>query len=193
MLKRALFLLPFALCSFIPDAVALPGQRTEQVEAWINGHPTLRPGIGDGLRVTKSDTAAQRFTFQATVIPPGRVTFTRDRGIIRTERFFFFDMINGVTLDRLQESLRVIYGLPIYQDYQRANVTYAYPSPETKELARRLNRPLLAAQQGELRVGDRYAYWTEVTETDSGKAFNGHMTIFLKEDLDKLEAELRDR
>ncbi len=174
-------------------ADALPGQSTDRVVAWINAHPTLRPGVGDGLLVNKSNTPAQRFTFQATVLPPGRVTAPRDRGTIRTERISFYDMINGVTPDRLKESLRVIYGPVIYQDYQRARLVYDYPPPETVDLARRQSRSLLAAQQGQLLLGDRYAYWMEITRTDSGKAFNGQLTVFLREDLDKLETELRDR
>jgi len=174
-------------------ADALPGQSTDRVVAWINAHPTLRPGVGDGLLVNKSNTPAQRFTFQATVLPPGRVTAPRDRGTIRTERISFYDMINGVTPDRLKESLRVIYGPVIYQDYQRARLVYDYPAPETVDLARRQSRSLLAAQQGQLLLGERYAYWMEITRTDSGKAFNGQLTVFLREDLDKLETELRDR
>lgn len=174
-------------------ADALPGQTTDRVVAWINAHPTLRPGVGDGLLVNKSNTPAQRFTFQATVLPPGRVTAPRDRGTIRTERISFYDMINGVTPDRLKESLRVIYGPVIYQDYQRARLVYDYPAPETADLARRQSRSLLAAQQGQLLLGERYAYWMEITRTDSDKAFNGQLTVFLREDLDKLETELRDR
>ncbi len=174
-------------------ADALPGQSTDRVVAWINAHPTLRPGVGDGLLVNKSNTPAQRFTFQATVLPPGRVTAPRDRGTIRTERISFYDMINGVTPDRLKESLRVIYGPVIYQDYQRARLVYDYPAPETVDLARRQSRSLLAAQQGQLLLGERYAYWMEITRTDSDKAFNGQLTVFLREDLDKLETELRDR
>lgn len=174
-------------------ADALPGQSTDTVVAWINAHPTLRPGIGDGLLVTKSNTAAQRFTFQASVLPPGRVTFPRNRETIRSERISFYDMVNGVTPDRLKESVRVIYGPVIYQDYDRARLVYDYPAPETIDLARRQNRPLLAQQQGQLLLGERYAYWMEITRTDSGKAFNGQLTVFLKEDVDKLETELRDR
>ncbi|HBL14200.1 MAG TPA: hypothetical protein DD379_22995 [Cyanobacteria bacterium UBA11162] len=173
-------------------AEALPGDTVEAVTAWIAAHPTLQPGIGDGLTVRKSDTAAERFTFEARVLPPGQIGFPTDRSIIRSERISFYDMINGVTPNRLTESLRIIYGPAIYQDYQRAKLVYAYPSPETVDLARRQNRPLLAAQQGELLLGDRFAYWLEVTQTDSGKAYNGHITIFLREDLDKLETELRD-
>ncbi|HBB34406.1 MAG TPA: hypothetical protein DDZ80_10875 [Cyanobacteria bacterium UBA8803] len=174
-------------------ADALPGQTVETVAAWINAHPTLRPGIGDGLLVTKSNTAAQRFTFQATVLPPGQIGFPKDRNIIRSERISFYDMINGVTQERLAESVRTIYGPAIYQDYQRASSVYAYPTPETVDLARRQNRPMLAAQQGELLLGERFAYWQEVTQTDTGKAYNGQLIIFLREDLDKLETELRDR
>jgi hypothetical protein len=70
---------------------------------------------------------------------------------------------------------------------------YSYPAPETIDLSRRQNLTLLAAQQGELRLGERYAYWMDVTKTKNGKAFNGQLTIFLKEDLDKLATELRNR
>jgi hypothetical protein len=102
-------------------------------------------------------------------------------------------MINGVTPNRLKESLRIIYGLGIYQDYTRAKLVYVYPTAATIDLARRENRPLLAAQQGELLLGERYAYWMEVTQTDKGKAFNGELTVFLKEDLANLELQLRAR
>jgi hypothetical protein len=174
-------------------ANALPNQSVKTVATWINAHPTLRPGIGDGLLVTKSNTPAQRFTFQAMVIPPGQVTLPRERATVRSERIAFYDMINGVTFDRLKESLRVIYGMDLYQDFERAKVVYAYPTPETADLAQRQNLTVLAKQQGQLRLGERFAYWMEVTQTDSGKAFNGQITVFLKEDLDKLETELRDR
>jgi hypothetical protein len=33
----------------------------------------------------------------------------------------------------------------------------------------------------------------EVTQTDKGKAFNGELTVFLKEDLANLELQLRAR
>ena len=174
-------------------ADALPGESTQTVAAWINAHPTLRPGMREGRLVSKSNTAAQRFTFQATVLPPGRVNFPTDRGTIRSERIYFYDMINGVTPDRLKESLRVIYGPIIYQDYEQARVVYDYSLPQAVNLARRQNLNLLTAQQGKLFLGERYAYWMEVTQTDKGKAFNGHLTIFLKEDLNKLQTELRAR
>jgi hypothetical protein len=174
-------------------AQALPGQTVETVAAWIAAHPTLEPGIGDGLVVTKQNTAAQRFKFEASVLPPGQIAFPTNRRLIQSEQISFYDMINGVTPERLTESLRVIYGPAIYQDYQRANLVYAYPTPATIDLARRQNRPMLIARQGELLLGDRFAYWLEVTRTENGKAFNGRITVFLPEDLDKLEIELRNR
>ncbi|MEQ8975054.1 MAG: hypothetical protein RIE73_32300 [Coleofasciculus sp. C1-SOL-03] len=174
-------------------AQALPGQTVETVAAWIAAHPTLEPGIGDGLVVTKQNTAAQRFKFEASVLPPGQIAFPTNRGIIQSEQISFYDMINGVTPERLTESLRVIYGPAIYQDYQRANLIYAYPTPATIDLARRQNRPMLIARQGELLLGDRFAYWLEVTRTENGKPINGRITVFLPEDLDKLEIELRNR
>lgn len=187
------FLFPCWLLFFASIANALPGQRIETVGAWINANPTLRPSIGDGLRVTRSSTPAQRFTFQASVLPPGRLTLVKDRSTIRSERMTFYDMINGVTLERLRESLRAIYGPTIYNDYDRAQLVYDYPVPATIDLARRQNRALLEQQQGELRLGERFAYWLEITNTESGKAFNGQITVFLKEDLKKIEAEVRDR
>ncbi|HEY9892284.1 MAG TPA: hypothetical protein V6D37_10850 [Candidatus Sericytochromatia bacterium] len=174
-------------------ANALPGQSTDTVTSWINANPTLRPGIGDGLLVRKVNTPAQRFSFQASILPPGRITVPTDRATIRSERLSFYDAVNGITPERLKESLRVIYGLEIYQDYERARIVYVYPSPETVDLSRRQNLPLLAAQQGELLLGERYAYWIEVTKTEKGKALNGQLTIFLKEDLDKIQTELRSR
>lgn len=174
-------------------ADALPGQSTDTVTSWINANPTLRPGIGDGLIVRKVNTPAQRFTFQASILPPGRIAVPTDRATIRSERLAFYDAINGVTLERLKESLRVIYGLEIYQDFERARIVYVYPSPETVDLSRRQNLPLLAAQQGQLLLGERFAYWLEVTKNDKGKALNGEITVFLKEDLDKIQTELRSR
>lgn len=181
------------LCLGAGAANALPGQSTDTVTSWVNANPTLRPGVGDGLTVQKVNTPAQRFTFQASILPPGRITTPTDRSTIRSERLTFYDVINGVTPERLQESLRVIYGLEIYQDYQRARLIYVYPSPETVDLSRRQNLPLLAAQQGQLLLGERFAYWVEVTKTEKGKALNGQVTVLLKEDLDKLQTELRSR
>ncbi|WP_066384538.1 MULTISPECIES: hypothetical protein [unclassified Anabaena] len=178
---------------FNTKANALPGQTTEEVATWIQAHPTLRPRRGEKFFIQKSDTAAQRFTFQASVLPPGRVQFTRDRSKIRYERLAMYDAINGMTLQRLQESLRIIYGLDIYQDFRNAQVIYEYPNQSAINAARMAKTPIREALKGELRVGDRYAYWVEIAKPRDSKAFAGQMTVFLKTDLDKLEAELRNR
>lgn len=203
MLKKSLrnfLILPFSLIPWLSGEIllnslakALPGESTEEVTTWIQAHSTLRPRSGERLFVSKSDTAAQRFTFQASVLPPGKVTFTKDRSTIRTERMSMYDGVNGVTLQRLQESLRVIYSLDVYQDYNRAQVVYQYPNQSAINQARLAKTPIREALKGELRLGDRYAYWVEIAQPRQGKALSGQMTVFLKSDLDKLEAELRTR
>jgi hypothetical protein len=185
MLKKSLLnclILPFSLVPWLcvgtlfdSQANALPGQSTEEVGTWIKAHPTLRPRRGEQLFVQKTDTAAQRFTFQASVLPPGRVEFSKDRGTIRTER------------------ITMIYGLEIYQDYDRAQVVYQYPNQKVVNSARLAKTPIREALKGELRVGDRYVYWVEVAQPKTGKAFTGQMTVLLKTDLNKLENELQIR
>ncbi|BAY91092.1 MULTISPECIES: hypothetical protein [unclassified Tolypothrix] len=203
MLNKSLLnclILPLSLVSWLSvgmladsKANALPGQKTEEVTTWIQAHPTLRPHRGERLFVQKTDTAAQRFTFLASVLPPGKVAFTKDRSMIRSERITMYDAVNGMTFERFQEALRIIYGLDIYQDFERAQLLYKYPNESAINSARFAKTPIREALQGELRLGDRYAYWIEVAQPKEGKAFTGQMTILLKSDLDKLEAELRNR
>jgi hypothetical protein len=174
------------------EVQALPGQKKETVAAWIAANPTLRPAMGDGLVVKRSDTPARRFTFQASILPPGRLSTAPRDNMIRSERFTFFDMVQGVTFARLEESLRALYGADIHQDFKQSQLVFSYPNRESEELSRRQNMPLVEARHGELRLGDRFAYWIEVTHTERGIAYNGQMTVFLKEYVDKMEAELRN-
>ncbi len=107
MLKKPLLtflILPVSLLSWLSvgmfadsKANALPGQKTEEVETWIKAHPTLRPNRGERLFIQKSDTAAQRFTFLASVLPPGKVAFAKDRSMIRNERITMYDAVNGMS------------------------------------------------------------------------------------------------
>ncbi|MGB3761410.1 MAG: hypothetical protein WBA07_34370, partial [Rivularia sp. (in: cyanobacteria)] len=65
--KSLLQILILPLAFFISNhgtARALPGQPMEDVEIWIKAHPTLSPRSGERFLVTKTDTAAQRFSFQ---------------------------------------------------------------------------------------------------------------------------------
>jgi hypothetical protein len=116
------FLIPWLSIEILLNSPlkALPGESIEDVTSWIQAHPTLQPRQGERLFISKSDTAAQRFTFQASVLPPGRIIFTKDHATIRTEGMTMFDAVNGITLQRLEESLRVIYSLDVYQNYNDA-------------------------------------------------------------------------
>ncbi|TFI53171.1 hypothetical protein BLD44_017700 [Mastigocladus laminosus UU774] len=203
MLKNPLLkvlILPFSLVPYIcggtflaDQAKALPGQSTEQVGAWIQAHPTLRPNINERFFIQKSDTAAQRFTFQASVFAPGKIEFIQDRSRIHSERLSMYDAINGISFERLQESLRVVYGIDIYQDFKRAQVVYEYPTQSTVNSARFAKTPIREALRGELRLGQSYAYWIEIAQPKNGKAFTGQMTVLLKSDLNKLKAQLQKR
>ncbi|WP_245939797.1 hypothetical protein [Stenomitos frigidus] len=172
---------------------ALPGQTPDEAVVWIQANPTLRPVRGEKLLVRKSDTPAQRFMFSASPQQVGRASSGSTGGIIRTEETSFFDIQNGVTRDRLQEALRVIYGPTVYQDFAQAKTLYAYPTQNTLDRAVNRDTPLLAALQGEVREGDRYAYWLEIARQKNGFAYSGKIIVFLRDDLPKLEAELRNR
>jgi hypothetical protein len=175
------------------EAYALPGQTVEEVTAWIKTNSTLQPGPGETLMVRKSDTPAHRFTFEARLMPPGRATATGGRAIIRSEKISLFDTVNGVSRDRLENSLRVIYGPDLYQDYQQAKVMYQYPNSQMVNESRNQAMPLLEATQGEIRQGARFAYWIETVQPQNGKAQNGRISVFLPEDIGKLQAELQGR
>jgi len=174
-------------------AQALPGQTADEAAAWIQGNSTLRPNRGERLLVKKSETPAKRFQFQALPMQVGKAAIGFGGGIIRTEELTLFDMVNGITRTRLEESLRSIYGPAIYQDYATARPVYTYPTAD--KIGRSVNRaePLLAALAGELRQGDRYAYWLEVARRPDGFAYSGKLTVFVLEDLPKLQGELQNR
>lgn len=172
---------------------ALPGQTSNEASLWIQNNSTLRPTPGEKLLIRRSDTPAQRFRFQASLLQVGRATPGPNGGVIRTEELSLFDMINGITRDRLEESLRAVYGSTVYQDYARARVVYAYPQAPQLDEAVNAKTPVLAALQGEVREGDQYAYWLEIARRPNGFAYTGRVTVFLRTDLPKLEAELRTR
>jgi len=161
-------------------AVALPGQPVEVVKAWIQAHPTLRPSRPDTLVVHRTDTPARRFTFRASVFPVGPLTPAADLSRIRTERFDLVDLANGVTVERLEESLRAIYGPDIYADYQLAERLYHYP-----DIASPVAANPAARVEGEVRIGERFAYWLELN-SDSQRVTRGQMTVLAKADLPRL-------
>lgn len=166
---------------------ALPGVSLSAVEDWIRNNPTLRPQPYERLLVQRSDTPSRRFSFQASPFPVTGVDPTRTGYIIRTEQLSLFDQIDGVSANRLEESLRAVYGLDVYRDYRQAEVLYRYP---TRLSEPRENPNLLL--QGEVRRGERYAYWVELALDPQGNGYSGQMTVFLKEDLPALLTQLRN-
>ncbi len=192
-MNKLLFIFPLTFLLFSSNAKALPGQSEAEVAAWIQSNSTLSPDIGERLIIRKRSTAAQRFDFIAETLPPGKIIDVNNLGIIRTERIELFDAINGVDRERLEKSLQKIYGLDIYQDFRRSQVIYSYPSDATVKLSITQKKPNLAARRGEVRSGNRYAYWIEVAQPQTGKSVNGKIMILLKEDIDRLETYLRNR
>lgn len=180
---------------FCGAAQALPGDLQEDVRAWIEANPSFRESQINNLRVTRYNTAAQKFTFEASLYSP---TFINERsnGLIRSEELSFFDVTNGVSFERLQEALRTVYGVNVYQDLSSAREVYAYPDISTVNRSKRQNLLTLRAQTGKLYEGDRFAYWVEVIKVDpdnSDFANRGRIVVLQKSDLPSLENQLSSR
>jgi hypothetical protein len=166
-------------------AWAIPGQSLRSAETWIQANPTLNPGPGEQFLIQRRSTPAQRFTFEASVFPISGAFQTPQRSEIRTERFVIVDFINDVTAERLEESLRAIYGVDIFTDYRQAEVLLAYPPLETL-----VSPDSELVLQGDLREGEQFAYWWELAYDETGRATSGRMAVFLREDVSGLEAQL---
>ena len=176
------------------SAIALPGQTPDQVADWIKTNPALRPENGERLLVRKSDTPSRRFQFQASILLPGTAEIRGNAYLIRSEQIKFFDIINGVTRSRLEESLRSIYGPEIMRDYATAKRVYAYPTAATVARSQGKNASsLLWALQGELRQGKKYAYWVELLQNGKGSANSGQLTVFELQSLPKFEQDLMNK
>lgn len=174
-------------------AAALPGQPVAEVAAWMQDQPTIQPAPGETLLVRRTDSPSRRFGFQASITAPGRAATGDGKDIIRSETITLFDTVYGVDQARLEAALGIIYGESLAQDYETAAPVLIYPTPEMLSRAESANLPLLRLTQGELRQGERFGYWVETVQTDSGKAQNGRITVLLLEDLPKLTAELESR
>ena len=187
--------MPTTWRSAMPSAIALPGQTPDQVIDWIRTNPALQPESGERLLVRKSDTPSRRFQFQASVVLPGLAAIQKgDANLIRSEQIRFFDIINGVTRSRLEESLRSIYGPDVMRDYATAKRVYAYPTVAMLQRSQSRNAsPILRALQGELRQGKKYGYWVELLQNGKGSANSGQITVFELNSLPKLEQELSNR
>lgn len=174
------------LLIYAPGAWALPGQTAAAVEAWMRSNSTLSAAVNRGLTAFRQDTPARRFTFQASIFPVAGVISLEAGTVIRTEQLTLFDGIDGVTRNRLEESLRAIYGAAVYTDFQQAQPLYYYPQSEESFHT----GSQAAVFQGEVWEGQNYAYWLELTSTPQGVVNSGRITVFLKEDLPRLRRQL---
>lgn len=164
----------------------LPGDSVNEVKTWMQGHPTLRADSREGLRVHRADVPSRRFTFQASVFPIGGFQRSgnsaiadgqRNFGIVRREEFILVDYDEQVTIPRLEDSLRTLYGPDTYADYRRAQAVYSYASgPGTS--------------QGEVRLSNTYAYWVEITPNIDGVVTTGKLNVLMPEDVDRLQSYL---
>lgn len=186
-------LLAVATIGLDDRAHALPGETVGEVATWIQMHPTLQPAPGETLLIRRTDSPSRRFTFEASIRAPGRAVRGDRRDIIRSEQISLFDTVYGVTPARLEESLDILYGAELLADYQQAEVVYQYPTPELIERADRENLPLLRLSQGEVRQGDRFAYWIETVQIPDRRPQSGRIVVFLLEDLPKVLTELEAR
>ncbi|MBE9159259.1 hypothetical protein IQ265_20820 [Nodosilinea sp. LEGE 06152] len=185
--KRGLGWAIAALAFTTQPGWALPGQTVTLTESWIRNNPTLKPGPNERLAINRLVAPGQRFTFQASVFPISGVVPNPDRRQIRSERFSLVDHANPIDGDRLDESLRAIYGQEIFNDYRQGSVLLRYPERGRRPAP--TDNPNLFLR-GEVREGERFAYWQEITYDRAGNAYLGRMAVFLKEDIPALQAQL---
>jgi hypothetical protein len=178
---------------FVQNAQALPGQGSDEVLLWMKANPGIRPSPTEKLTIHRNNGPSQRMIFEASVLSPGRIIPSPTGGRIRSETLTIFDMLYGVTEARLEATVRSIYGLEVYRDFQTAKVIYAYPTIKAEATAIRANQPIAAALKGELRQGNRFAYWTEIVRNRNGLHYGGKVVVFLVEDLSKIEGEIKGR
>ncbi|PZU99490.1 MAG: hypothetical protein DCF32_18645 [Leptolyngbya sp.] len=176
-----------ALALIAQPGWSLPGQTVNLTETWIRNNPTLKPRPNERLAINRLVAPGQRFTFQASVFPISGVVPNQDPRQIRSERFSLSDHANPITVDRLDESLRAIYGQEIFNDYRQATVMLRYPARGARPAPTdNLNLVL----RGEVREGERFAYWQEIAYDRAGNAYLGRMAVFVKDDLPALQTQL---
>ena len=176
-------------------ASALPGQSVDEAEAWMQAHPTLRATPSERLSVRRNDTPARRYTFHGSIYGPGggageSLLVRRNSGqltMVRSEKFTLVDTISGVSVDRLEDALRTLYGARVYADYRRSQAVIVY-SPGRPE-----DRGTQRASRAQVSEGDLYAYIIEVIPNPDGTINTGTVSVMLKEDVPALRTALRNR
>lgn len=85
----------------------------------------LRPRPGETLNIHRVEPDGSRFTFLASVAPPGRIINPLDRETIRSERMTFFRP-QGLTAEDLFQAIREIYG-PEQQGENSKRHSWSFP------------------------------------------------------------------
>ena len=173
-------------------ASAIPGQPVDEAKAWMQAHPTLRALPNERLSLRRSDTPARRYTFHGSIFGPagGSGQTLLERGIeagpmvVRSEKFTLVDLINGVSVSKLEDALRMLYGAQVFADYRRAESVLVYSPGRTED------RGTARAPRAQITEGALYAYIIEVTPDVDGTIHTGTVTVMLKEDIPPLRAAL---
>ena len=176
-------------------AIALPGQTVSEAEAWMQAHPSLRARPSERISIRRSNTPSSRYTFHGSVFGPAggsgeSLLVRRHSGetvTIRSEKFTLVDNVRGVSVPRLEDSLRTIYGAEVYADYRRAQTIMVY-SPGRPE-----DRGTFRAHRAQLLEGDLYAYLIEVLPNTNGVVETGAVTVMLREDVSAIQEGMRSR
>ena len=175
-------------------AAAIPGQSAQEAEAWMQAHPTLRARPGENLSLRRNNTPSRRYTFHASVFRPGStggsLLLRRNSGqpmVVRSEKFTLVDIVSGVSIARLEDALRTIYGAEVYADYRRSQSVLVYSPGRPEE------RGTQRASRAQLFEGDLYAYLIEILPNPDGTVTTGGVTVMLKEDIPALREALRNR
>ncbi len=184
------FWLAIAAFAIPSPARALPGQTPVEVADWLRIHPTLKTGLAGEL-TARLNNGNQAFIFEASLSAPGWEEFATG-DFVRSERLETYDRVRGVSAEDLQDDLRRIYGVEIEQDYQQGldqnRLVYRYPAPVVAEDPYYANLP-----RGWIVLGDRFAYWIELSDRRANRFDRGQIVVLLPEDVSWVEAYLRDR
>ncbi|MGB7088129.1 MAG: hypothetical protein WBD47_21410 [Phormidesmis sp.] len=178
------------------SADALPGQSVQEAEAWMQAHPTLRATPQERLSIRRNDTPARRYTFHGSIWGPGSGTgqslLLREEvdgpTMIRSEKFTLVDITRGVSVARLEDALRTLYGAEVYADYRRSHSLLVYSPGRSGDSDPTSHR----ASRSQLTEGELFAYLIEVIPNPDGTIHTGAVTVMLKEDVPALMAAIRN-
>ena len=161
----------------------------------MQAHPTLRAHPRERLSIRRNDTPARRYTFHGSVFGPngsaGDSLLLRQRSgeqiKVRSEKLTLVDIVSGVSVPRLEDALRTIYGAEVYADYKRSQSLLIYSPGRPADLGTQ------RAPRSQLYEGELYAYIVEVLPNPDGTIHTGAVSVMVKEDIPALRAALQRR